>query len=77
MFFNKSHSNFIIASPRSGTTWMSKMLNAHPNIFCVERRLFGDYADLVLDEGANKPRLRVTLINIQIACFSIMVFLIR
>lgn len=61
MFFNRNQSNFIIASPRSGTTWMSKMLNAHPEIFCVERRLFGDYADLVLDEGAKNPRLRVTL----------------
>jgi len=58
---NKNHSNFIIASPRSGTTWMSKMLNAHPDIFCVERRLFGDYADLVFDEGVKKTRLRVTL----------------
>lgn len=55
------HVFFIIASPRSGTTWMSKMLNAHPNILCVERRLFGDYADFVLDEGINEPRLRVTL----------------
>lgn len=61
MFFNKRQSRFIIASPRSGTTWMSKMLNAHPDIFCVERRLFGNYADMVLDEGAKKPRLRVTL----------------
>lgn len=56
-----SKNNFIIASPRSGTTWMSKMLNAHKNVFCVERRLFGNYADLVLDEGESNPRLRVTL----------------
>lgn len=61
MFFSNTTSHFIIASPRSGTTWMSKMLNAHPDVFCVERRLFGNYADMVLDEGAKTPRLRVTL----------------
>lgn len=52
---------FIIASPRSGTTWISKGLNVHPQIYCTERRLFGNYADFVLDEGADKPRLRCTL----------------
>ena len=54
-------SSFIIASPRSGTTWLSKMLNAHQDVFCVERRLFGNYADFVEDIGAKSPRLRVTL----------------
>ena len=56
-----SRNHFIIASPRSGTTWISKMLNAHLEVNCVERRLFGNYADFVLDEGNNTPRHRVTL----------------
>ena len=53
--------NFIISAPRSGTTWLSNMLNAHPSIFCVERRLFGNYADFIQDEGIDDVRLRVTL----------------
>ncbi len=64
MFFERSTSfknHFIIAAPRSGTTWMSKLLNAHPEINCVERRLFGDYADFVKDDHQADPRLRVTL----------------
>lgn len=58
---NNKNNHFIIAAPRSGTTWLSKMLNAHPQINGVERRLFGNYADFVLDQGNNNPRLRVTL----------------
>lgn len=64
MKFRKSYdvnNHFIIAAPRSGTTWVSKMLNSHPNVYCVERRLFGDYADFVEDKGIINPRLRVTL----------------
>jgi hypothetical protein len=57
--FNNNH--FIIAAPRSGTTWLNKMLNAHNNLNCIERRLFGNYADFVYDEGNPEPRLRVTL----------------
>ncbi len=52
---------FIIAAPRSGTTWISRILDAHPEIFCTERRLFGDYADFLIDEGSAAPRLRCTL----------------
>ncbi|GAA4268015.1 sulfotransferase domain-containing protein [Hyunsoonleella aestuarii] len=61
LFKNNLNCHFIIASPRSGTTWLSKMLNAHPNTLCVERRLFGDYADFVKDQNQIHPRLRVTL----------------
>lgn len=52
---------FIIASPRSGTTWLNKALDAHPNIFSTERRLFGNYSDHIQDEGVALPRLRCTL----------------
>jgi hypothetical protein len=52
---------FIIASPRSGTTWISKALNVHPQVYCTERRLFGRYADLVKNDAKDELRLRCTL----------------
>ncbi|WP_338733318.1 sulfotransferase domain-containing protein [Mangrovimonas cancribranchiae] len=58
---NKIASHFLISAPRSGSTWLQTMYNAHPKLACVERRLFGNYADMVLDDGAQAPRLRVTL----------------
>jgi len=58
---NSKKQHFIIASPRSGTTWLSKALDAHPHLYCTERRLFGNYSDLIQDEGAEQPRLRCTL----------------
>lgn len=51
---------FLIASPRSGTTWLQAALNAHPDVACIEQRLFGMHADFVNDAGADRPRLRVT-----------------
>ena len=59
---NQLHqSDFVISSPRSGSTWFSSLLNCHPEVGCVERRLFGDYADMVTAVGKETPRLRVTL----------------
>ncbi|HBY69949.1 MAG TPA: hypothetical protein DEG69_20705 [Flavobacteriaceae bacterium] len=58
---NKSVNHFILAAPRSGTTWLQRLLNAHPEVCCLERRLFGEYADFVQDDGQDRPRLRVTL----------------
>ena len=52
---------FIIAAPRSGTTWLVQALNAHPDVFATELRGFGEYVDLVRDGGARKERLRITL----------------
>ena len=53
--------SFLIASPRSGTTWAQTALNAHPDIACIEQRLLGMHADLVRDAHTTTPRLRVTL----------------
>lgn len=61
VFKSKSKNHFLISAPRSGSTWLQTMFNAHPKLVCVERRLFGNYADLVLDDGIKTPRLRVTL----------------
>lgn len=52
---------FIVAAPRSGTTWLQTALNAHPQICCTELRLFGEHFDVVLDDGQDRPRLRCTL----------------
>ena len=52
---------FIFSAPRSGTTWLVNALNAHPDIHATELRAFGDYVDMVQDQGAAKPRLRITL----------------
>lgn len=35
----------IFASPKSGTTWLQRMLSAHPDIVCGETRPFGEYFD--------------------------------
>lgn len=52
---------FIVSAPRSGSTWLRTALNAHPEVLCTENRLFGGYFDVLEDEGAPAPRLRVTL----------------
>jgi len=52
---------FVITSPRSGTTWLLRALNTHPEIFATELRAFGEYVDMVQDAGAAAPRLRITL----------------
>lgn len=35
----------VLASPKSGTTWVQKMLSAHPRVHCAETRLFGQHFD--------------------------------
>ena len=35
----------IVASPKSGTTWMQKLIGAHRDMHCGESRLFGRYFD--------------------------------
>jgi hypothetical protein len=52
---------FVVAGPRSGTTWLSRALNAHPSVLCTERRLFGQYAEFLDDLNGREPRLRITL----------------
>jgi Sulfotransferase domain len=35
----------IFASPKSGTTWLQRLLSEHPEAICAESRAFGDYYD--------------------------------
>lgn len=46
----------IFACPKSGTTWMQRLLSSHPEVHCAETRLFGPYVE------ANSPSgVRLTL----------------
>ena len=56
-----AETGFLIACPRSGTTWLQRAMSAHPDAVCVERRLFGRHADIVHDLASDRPRLRATL----------------
>ena len=33
----------IFASPKSGTTWLQRLLSSHASVICTESRAFGDY----------------------------------
>jgi hypothetical protein len=43
LFSTPRLSFLIFASPKSGTTWLQRLLSAHPDIVCAESRAFGDY----------------------------------
>ena len=44
--FNEPQMGFIIfASPKSGTTWLQRLLSHHPEAICAESRAFGNYYD--------------------------------
>ena len=60
IFDEKKHW-FLISSPRSGSTWVKTSLNCHPDIFCSEMRLFGDYAGIWSDKTRGSKGLRVTM----------------
>lgn len=51
---------FVVSAPRSGSTWLKKALNRHPEIFCTENRLFGLF-DEVSSENDGSKILRITL----------------
>lgn len=53
---------FLVSAPRSGSTWIKKAINQHPNIYCTEQRLFGRFSELWCDDIATgKGNLRITL----------------
>lgn len=50
--------HFIISAPRSGSTWLTTALNAHPEIFGTEQRLFGDFCEVWQNnDGSTAPRI--------------------
>ena len=50
--------HFIISAPRSGSTWLTRALNQHPEIFATEHRLFGDFCEVWQNnDGSTSPRI--------------------
>ncbi|MEC9092234.1 MAG: sulfotransferase domain-containing protein [Planctomycetota bacterium] len=50
--------HFIISAPRSGSTWLAKALNGHPEIFATENRLFGEFCEIWPNsDGSMSPRI--------------------
>lgn len=43
----------VFACAKSGTTWMQRLLSAHPEIHCAETRLFGRHFDKENPSGPN------------------------
>lgn len=51
---------FVISSPRSGSTWLTKVVNGHPEVFGTESRFFGQFCEIWADnETSNSPRITV------------------
>ena len=50
--------HFVISAPRSGSTWLTKALNQHEEIFATEHRLFGDFCEVWQNnDGTSSPRI--------------------
>lgn len=50
--------HFVIASPRSGSTWLTRALNQHPNVMATENRLFGMFCEIWKNpSGKLAPRI--------------------
>lgn len=50
--------HFIISAPRSGSTWLAKALNGHPDVFATENRLFGEFCEIWPNsDGSMSPRI--------------------
>jgi hypothetical protein len=54
----RSMFHFIISAMRSGSTWLTRALNRHPDIFATEQRLFGRFAEIWPNpNGSHSPRI--------------------
>lgn len=50
--------HFIISAPRSGSTWLAKALNGHPEVFATETRMFGEFCEIWPNQdGSMSPRI--------------------
>ena len=56
----KPQIHFVISAPRSGSTWLAKTLNHHPDVFATEHRLFGNFFE-VWQNNNGSPAPRITL----------------
>ena len=50
--------HFVISAPRSGSTWLARSLNEHPEVFATEHRLFGNFCEVWrTNDGTSAPRI--------------------
>lgn len=50
----------VVASPKSGTTWLQRLISAHPALHCGESRLFGLYYDPTNPTGPHTTVEQIT-----------------
>jgi hypothetical protein len=51
LFPHPRMSYIVMGAAKSGTTWMQRLLSAHPEVHCAESRLAGDYLDTTNPSG--------------------------
>ena len=56
----KPQIHFVVSAPRSGSTWLARTLNHHPQIFATEQRLFGNFFE-VWPNNNGRPAPRITM----------------
>ena len=50
--------HFVISAPRSGSTWLARALNQHPEILATEHRFFGEFSETWRNnDGSYSPRI--------------------
>ena len=50
--------HFVVSSPRSGSTWLARALNHHPELLATENRLFGMFCEIWENQnGKSAPRI--------------------
>lgn len=50
--------HFIVSAPRSGSTWLMRALDAHPQVLATENRIFGQFCEIwPNDDGSATPRI--------------------
>lgn len=60
--------HFVVSAPRSGSTWLARALNHHPDILATENRLFGMFCEIWRNpNGKHLPRITVDQF---VDCFS-------
>ena len=52
---------FVISSPRSGSTWLERSINSHPDVYCTENRLFGHFCEIWQDCSTGLSTVRITM----------------
>ncbi len=56
----------VFASPKSGTTWLQRLISCHPEALCAESRAFGDYFD---PKSLSTPHLTVEKFVNVLSCY--------